>query len=785
MLTMASTLLFSFAAVLAASKTSIKGNVGVVYWTPNTLVDGPTFKGYLKAEYTDIVFDYHVTEKYPTTSWLQTFESSNPSNCQIVSVNASGGVGTGLTSNLDGITMYKGVTKTTNSSGDIIFTTGGTECYVLSKGQIMANASCKQMFALDNSRCKLKRIVFNNFDTSNVTNMSSMFNILQDSKTLTSIDLSMFNTSNVTDMSEMFANSCVVELDLSSFDMSNVTTIYRMFNNCTSLESLNTNGWNLTSCTDISGVFRVCRKIKEPADLLKSWWQPGQIPKFTSLREIFSCCAQLVTADLGFLDVSNVTNMYEMFYSCSNLKEVNLAEWKTANVRNMNGMFNNCIALEKIYVGNGWDTSLVSSYSDMFKNCNALVGQSGTTVSYQIDKGYTTVQASGILFAKVDTSLGFGYLTYSKNTLIYDFKYKLNTNVTKVIFDFATSYPSITQSITPINVSTHNLALNNGGFFLYNSGTTAYVLSNNTIFANPNCYSMFGYEYNITTIEFNNFSTTLTTNMSQMFYQCQKLSKIKNIEYFNTSNVTNMSDMFNGCKALTSLSLTQSSWNTSNVTDMTRMFYACSGLTSLNVSTWNTANVEDLTSTFGRCSKLTALSLPWTTTSLKRLQFTFSGCTQLTTLNLSSWNTSNVTSMYGTFQYCSSLTSINLTNWNTEKVTSMVYMFYSCKKLITLNLRSFVINSTEEYGLMMAGGMFAYCESLTTIYVADNPWMDDLCCQIDNSGMTEGMFYGCVNLKSKFDKYNTSWHTAEGYQRADWIYAQISTSENYCGYFTA
>ena len=70
----------------------------------------------------------------------------------------------------------------------------------------------------------------NNFDTSEVTNMSYMFH---GCNSLQSLDLSSFDTSKVTDMSKMFLEcESLQSLDLSSFDTSKVTTMRSMFDYC-------------------------------------------------------------------------------------------------------------------------------------------------------------------------------------------------------------------------------------------------------------------------------------------------------------------------------------------------------------------------------------------------------------------------------------------------------------------------------------------------------------------------------------------------------------------------
>ena len=69
---------------------------------------------------------------------------------------------------------------------------------------------------------------------------------------LSALDVSSFNTSNVTNMSSMFdvfpgrdalaseyGSSTLTMLDLSNFDTSNVTNMYRMFHNLKGLSSVN------------------------------------------------------------------------------------------------------------------------------------------------------------------------------------------------------------------------------------------------------------------------------------------------------------------------------------------------------------------------------------------------------------------------------------------------------------------------------------------------------------------------------------------------------------------
>ena len=106
----------------------------------------------------------------------------------------------------------------------------------------------------------LLSIDLSNWDTTNVLSMEEMF---ANNYKLKTLDLSNFNTSNVRTMKNMF-NSCkgLVNLDLSSFDTSSVSSINGMFTNCTDLTSLDLTGWNTSNNTDWQSVFRGCHSLQ-------------------------------------------------------------------------------------------------------------------------------------------------------------------------------------------------------------------------------------------------------------------------------------------------------------------------------------------------------------------------------------------------------------------------------------------------------------------------------------------------------------------------------------------
>ena len=103
------------------------------------------------------------------------------------------------------------------------------------------------------------KVVFKDFDTSAVTNMSYMFRLCSN---LTTLDVSNFNTSAVTNMSYMFSNCRNLStLDVSSFNTSAVTNMSSMFNGCSNLTTLDLSNFNTSSVTNMSYMFYRCSSL--------------------------------------------------------------------------------------------------------------------------------------------------------------------------------------------------------------------------------------------------------------------------------------------------------------------------------------------------------------------------------------------------------------------------------------------------------------------------------------------------------------------------------------------
>ena len=266
------------------------------------------------------------------------------------------------------------------------------ELTFVSEKNIEANQNSSYLFYYLSN---VKEIAFDNFDTSQVTNMGSMFEAC---KSLTSLDVSKFDTSQVTDMSYMFGEGEALEtLDVSKLNTNQVINMDGMFHHCKNLISLDVSEFDTSHVTDMSGMFNHCENL---TSLDVSKFDTSQVK---SMRWMFGNCESLTNLDVRKFDTSQVTNMKAMFQACRKLIELNISNFNTSQVTNMSYMFCNCSSLRSIYVseynettGNGWTTKNVTDSDEMFTSATKLVGGNGTKFnSSYIDATYARIDKEG------------------------------------------------------------------------------------------------------------------------------------------------------------------------------------------------------------------------------------------------------------------------------------------------------------------------------------------------------------------------------------------------------
>ena len=206
-----------------------------------------------------------------------------------------------------------------------------------------------------------------------------------------------------------------------------------------------------------------------------------------------------------------------------------------------------------------------------------------------------------------------------------------------------------------------------------------------------NMFYMTGYNSTTFTLDLSNFDTSNVTNMSYMFSHTgyNNTTFTLDVSGFDTSKVTNMSSMFGSTGYnSTTFTLDVSGFDTRNVTNMNYMFgYTGYNTTTftLDVSGFDTSKVTDMSSMFyntGRSSTTFTLDVSGFDTSNvtdMNCMFSQTGYNSTTfTLDVSGFDTSNVTDMNGMFANTgrsSTTFTLDVSGFDTRNVTNMNYMF--------------------------------------------------------------------------------------------------------------
>ena len=283
-----------------------------------------------------------------------------------------------------------------------------------------------------------------------------------------------------------------------------------------------------------------------------------------------------------------------------------------------------------------------------------------------------------------------------------------------------------------------------------------------------NCVSLESFKFDELFASFDIYSSSPYTNynfykevnMSQMFYNCQKLQSI-NIGSKSYAYINDMREMFYNCISLTTidlknfyadshLNLSYMFYNCENIenilldfstkniypNDISFMFYNCHSLISLTINGLKTQYTKNMNYMLYNCKSLTDLNFINTYFSNSEtiyMRGVFQNCESLTTLDLSDFYTPKVQIMWDMFKGCSSLQKLKIPNFDTSKVTDMQSMFNGCSSLISLDLSSFKTSNVQYMNKM-----FKDCINLKSIYFNK--------ITSESLGTMHRMFYNCSSL---------------------------------------
>ena len=176
-----------------------------------------------------------------------------------------------------------------------------------------------------------KKIVFEDAIKPTFTNGSGLFHNLM--YYAEEVDFSHLDTSNITDMSYMFEDVKVRNLDLSSFDTSNVTRMIGMFKD-SKTEELDLTSFSAENLTDISEMFEYSRNLK----ILKISNNFTTNDKLTNVSYLFEDTPKLELVDMSWLVINERVDATSIF-NRSGLKYLDLSHWKFKNKENRGSVF--------------------------------------------------------------------------------------------------------------------------------------------------------------------------------------------------------------------------------------------------------------------------------------------------------------------------------------------------------------------------------------------------------------------------------------------------------------
>ena len=346
--------------------------------------------------------------------------------------------------------------------------------------------------------------------------MSSLFK----NCTATDICLTSFNTSNVTNMSSMFSGcSKLTSLDLTKFNTEKVQNNYSMFKDCSSLTSLTLGNFSVGFSTDLSAMFQGCSALTS-VDLSKF-----NTANVIDMQYMFDGCKSLASLDVSMFDTGNVLNMCNMFSGCSSLTELDLMNFSTSNVQTMDNMFAGNSSLVWIFADSKFSTASCTRGNGMFNGCESLLGAINYDAS-KTDKNYANCSTG--YFA--DKNKGRNtYVRLKNRVLTFYYSYYKQSG------DYG------------LNSGTQVPGWNGKSF-------TKVVFDKSFKDQSPwTCRLWFYKAYSLTSIEgIENLDVSGTRNITSMFERCNKL-KVLDLSNFSTPNLNIMNNVFKDCTNLTTI----------------------------------------------------------------------------------------------------------------------------------------------------------------------------------------------------------------------------------------
>ncbi|MEJ6078825.1 BspA family leucine-rich repeat surface protein [Vibrio sp. 1-Bac 57] len=511
-------------------------------------------------------------------------------------------------------------------------------------------------------------------DLSAITDLSEMFKGAITTKIDSTIDTESktldWDTSNITDMSFMFNGAKFFNQDISGWNTSKVTNMSYMFDGATSFDG-NIGAWDTSSVTSMQSMFSGATAFGTTEyDTNIGSWNTSNV---TTMQSMFKGASSF-NQDIGDWNTSSVTNMWNMFQGASKFNrdistktdiDGNDISWVTSNVTTMENMFSGATIFNQ-NIGN-WNTSNVESMRNMFQNASKFDQDISTKKDIDgkdISWGTSKVTTTSGMFS--------GATLFNTDITNWDTS---NVKIMNSMFSGATKFNQSLSDWKTGSVTDMSFMFNGATSFDGNIGTwdTSSVTSMQSMFSGA---TAFGKDINTKTnteTGETSWDTSSVTTMQSMFKGASSFNQY--IGDWNTGNVSNMLNMFyNASKFNQDIG----GWNTSNVTTMQNMFYNAIKFDQ-DIGGWNTAKVTNMSFMFRNASDFNQDLIfnsdtnAWNTSQVTNMSLMFQDASSFNG-KIGSWDTSSVTDMQSMFLNASDFNQ-DIGDWNTSKVTNMSSMF--------------------------------------------------------------------------------------------------------------
>ena len=416
---------------------------------------------------------------------------------------------------------------------------------------------------------------------SNITSLNSYFSFFWVSTDKKNLDTNMAYT---------------ISIDLSNLKTSSVTTMEIMFFGCFSLKSIDFSNINTSLVQSMEGMFTYCFSLKS-IDL--SYFETSSL---TNMEEMFFACSSLEIIDLSYFDTSKVKNIRGLFYGCNSLKLVDISRFNLEAIEyyelSLMSIFEDdtnlaYINLNYVQDSKGILNNEINQLSNINKD-NLIVCQKENIIS-----GITNNRCCYYNMTRQECGNQNYIEIFFGDKVIYNngFEKDKNNNKLREGIEFIINGEDHNKILT----STDKLYLHRGSKLeIYFSSDTLSLQDYFSANKDTNMkYLISAYFYNL--------NSTVLANLDNMFYGCESLKTVIDLNDIKTEPIVNMSYMFYNCKSLEYLDL--SIFNTSSVQTMKSLFEGCSSLKYLDISHFNLENCSSVNRMFRNVNNLSYINV--------------------------------------------------------------------------------------------------------------------------------------------------------------------------------